>query len=245
MAASPLISCIVPAFNSARFVRHALESIFAQTHRPLQVVVADDGSTDATLAIVRAFPQAVEIVTQTTAGPSATRNLGARAARGDFVAFLDADDAWHVEKLSRQWARFAARPDLDICLSHAQLVWSEDVAAEATFFRDHPRAQIVPGYATTTMLARRSLFDVVGGFDDVLWFADATDWFMRAAERGVCIEMMPDVLTYHRMHASNLTRRRSASSREEFLDVIKRSLDRRRARDDRKAPHTHRAGGSS
>jgi glycosyltransferase involved in cell wall biosynthesis len=239
---APLISCIVPTFNSARYVRQALESIFAQSHRPLQVIVADDGSSDATLDTVRAFPSAAEIVTQATAGPSATRNLGVGAARGDFVAFLDADDAWHPDKLVRQLARFAARPELEICLTHAQLVWSGDRAEEAAMLSDHRRAQVVPGYATTTMLARRSLFDRLGAFDDDLWFADATDWFMRATERGVCIEMMPDVLTYHRMHAANLTRRRSASSREEFLDVLKRSLDRRRASRRDRSPHTRRGG---
>ncbi len=230
MSKSPLISCVVPAFNSAAYVRRALQSIFAQTYRPLQVIVADDGSGDATLAIVRAFPQPVEIVEQTTAGPAATRNLGRRAARGEFVAFLDADDRWHPEKLARQQARFAAVPEIDACLSYAQLVWSDELSGEAELYRDHPRAAIVPGYATTTMLARRALFERVGEFDGRLWFADATDWFIRAAELGARIEMLPDVLTYHSMHRANLTRRRPAASREEFLDVIKRSLDRRRSR---------------
>jgi glycosyltransferase involved in cell wall biosynthesis len=244
MTDSPLISCIVPTFNSADYVRHALESVFAQTHRPLQVIVADDGSADETVAIVRAFSQPVEVVAQPTAGPAATRNCGLRAARGDFVAFLDADDEWNPEKLARQVARFGMRPDLDVCLSHVRLLWSAALAGEEARFRDHPRAATVPGYASTTMLARRSLFDLVGEFDRELWFADATDWFLRAAERGLRIEMLAEVLTYHRMHGSNLTRRRSAASREEFLDVIKRSLDRRRGRQHAgTGPRTPRAAG--
>ena len=223
-----MITCVVPAFNSAAYVRHALESIFAQTYRPLHVVVVDDGSTDGTPAIVRAFPEPVELVEQSNLGPAATRNRGLHAAQGELIAFLDADDRWHPEKLQRQYERFVARPEIDACLSYAQLVWSDELFAEEAFYRDHPRAAVVPGYATTTMLAKRSVFDVVGEFDNELWFADATDWFIRAAERGVVIEMLPQALTYHRMHGANLTRRRSGASSEEFLDVIKRSLDRRR-----------------
>jgi len=242
---APLITCVVPAFNSAAYVGEALASIFAQRHRPLQVVVADGGSTDTTIDVVRAFPGEVEIVAQANTAPAATRNLGLRAARGDLVAFLDADDAWRAEKLELQLARFTADPELEVCLSHAELVWSEERAGEAVRLSAHRRARVVPGYATTTMLARRDVFARLGDFDERLWFADATEWLMRAAERGVKVEMMPDALTYHRMHDSNLTRRRAAASREEFLDVIKRSLDRRRARDGRTVSRRHRGERSS
>jgi GT2 family glycosyltransferase len=101
---------------------------------------------------------------------------------------------------------------------------------EAEQYRDHPRAGSVPGYATTTLLARRSVFDVVGRFDTSLWFSDATDWFLRAREHGVVLDVVPEVLVFHRMHEHNLTRRRSAASRAEFARTVKASLDRRRGR---------------
>ncbi len=230
MKNSPLISCIVPSFNSGLWLRDALDSIFAQTYRPLQVIVADDGSTDTTREIAASYGNLVSLLAQPTAGPAATRNLGLQAAHGECVAFLDADDLWHAEKLARQYARFQAQPDLDLSVTAAQLFWTADLPEEEQHYRDHPRAQPLPGYATTTLLAKREVFDRVGPFDATLWFADATEWFIRAAEHGAQLELLPEVLTYHRMHPGNLTRRRSEASRQEFLRIVRASLHRQRDR---------------
>ena len=229
MTESPLISCIVPAFNSARYLGAAIDSILAQRYRPIEVIVADDGSRDDTRRIAEGYGPPVRVVTQATQGPAATRNLGLQAASGDFVAFLDADDLWHPDKLVRQMARFDARPDLDVSVTHAQMFWIDSLAEEARSYENETRSGPVPGYATTTVLARRGLFARVGDFDAGLWFSDATDWFIRASEAGAGIELMDDVLVYHRMHDRNLTRRRSDASRDEFLMIAKRMLDRRRA----------------
>ncbi len=114
---SPLISCIVPVFNGERYLREALDSIFAQTYRPLEILVADDGSTDRTPYIAAAFGNRLRYLRQDNQGPAAARNLGIRAATGEFIAFLDADDVWHPEKLERQMARFQVRPELDYCVT--------------------------------------------------------------------------------------------------------------------------------
>src|SRR5215468_9302617 len=114
---SSLISCIVPVFNGERYVREALDSILAQTHRPLEIIVADDGSTDGSANVVAAFRDGVRYLRQSNQGPSSARNLGIRAALGDFIAFLDADDLWHPQKLQRQMDRFKTRPELDYCVT--------------------------------------------------------------------------------------------------------------------------------
>ena len=178
--------------------------------------------------IAQAFGEQIRFETQKTAGPAETRNLGIRAARGELIAFLDADDLWHPEKLSHQIASLKDRPEREACVTHVQLFWVPDLEGERQQYRDHPRAQPVPGYASTTLLARRSVFDKVGLFNRELWFSDATEWFIRAREQQVQIELLPDVLVYHRMHPRNLTRRRSAASRQEFARVVKASLDRQR-----------------
>ena len=224
----PLISCVVPAFNSERFVAEAVESILAQNYRPIEVLVVDDGSSDATAEIVRGFGDPVLLVQQETAGPAATRNRGIRAARGDFLAFLDADDLWHPEKLERQMALLQERPELDFCLAHVQMFWPDEMAEERERLARHPRSEPVPGFATTTLLARRVAFEKLGDFGTGLWFTDATDWFIRAREEGLQMEVLPETLVFHRMHPTNLTRRREEESREEFLSMLKRSLDRRR-----------------
>ena len=181
----PLVSCVVPVFNGEPFLAEALESILAQTYRPIEIIVADDGSTDGTRGIAQAFGEQIRFETQPTAGPAETRNLGIRAARGELIAFLDADDLWYPEKLWRQIASLRERPEREACVTHVQLFWTPDLEAERQQYRDHPRAQPVPGYASTTLLARRRAFDKVGLFNRELWFSDATEWFIRAREQQV------------------------------------------------------------
>jgi glycosyltransferase involved in cell wall biosynthesis len=225
---APLISCVVPVYNGARYIGAALDSILGQSYGPIEVIVADDGSTDETAAVVAQYGDRVRRVAQSTAGPAATRNLGLRHAQGGLIAFLDADDLWHLEKLEKQAARFRARKELQACVTNVQMFWEAGLETEKSAYREHARAQPVPGYATTSLLATRATFDIVGEFSTELWFADATEWFIRAREKNVAIELVPETLVYHRMHAHNLTRRRSEASSAEFVRVVKASLDRRR-----------------
>ena len=229
MTTPSLISCIVPVFNGERYLKEALDSIRAQTYRPLEIIVADDGSTDATAAIAAGSGAEVRYLFQPNAGPSSTRNLGLGAARGEFVAFLDHDDLWHPEKLARQMARFQARPDLDVCVTHVRNVWSPELGEEAARSREHHRlAQALPGYVTSTLLVRRTLFEEVGKFSPTLQHADDTEWFLRVAEHRAVMELLPDVLAYRRLHRENLSRRLAAASRDEYLRIVRATLDRRR-----------------
>ena len=228
-----LISCIVPVFNGERYLKEALDSIRAQTYWPLEIIVADDGSTDGTAAVVAGYGEQVRYLSQPKAGPAAARNLGRGAARGEFVAFLDADDLWHPEKLARQMARFQARPELDLCVTYVQNFWTPELNEEARRYKHHPRlAQALPGYITPALLARRALFDSVGQFNTALQHAEDTEWFLRAAEQGAVMELLPDILVYRRLHQTNMSRLGASAGQELLLRVVKASLDRRRPRRD-------------
>ncbi len=224
----PLISCIVPVFNGERYLREALDSVLAQTHRPLEIIVADDGSTDGSANVVAAFRDGVRYLRQSNQGPSSARNLGIRAALGDFIAFLDADDLWHPQKLQRQMDRFKTRPELDYCVTHVQNFWIPELRHEAAKYHNHRITRPIPGYVTGTLLGRRAVFDTVGLFNPDLPHGDSTDWFLRAAECGTMMELLPEVLMYRRLHPTNRSRIRAATSRDEYLHLVKLSLDRRR-----------------
>jgi len=228
----PLISCIVPVFNGERYLGEALDSILAQTYRPLEIIVADDGSTDGTAVVVATYGDQVRYLWQTNAGPAAARNLGLRAVQGEFVAFLDADDLWHQEKLARQMARFEARAELDMCFTKAQNFWIPKLREFGARHRNHPAlGETVCPRSLCTLVARRSLIDTVGDFNPKFSVGEDTDWFLRTLEQGAVMEFLPDVLMYRRWHRGNLSWRAFASDaqmRDVRLQLAKARLDRRR-----------------
>jgi len=225
-----LVSCIVPVFNGERYLPETLESILQQTYRPLEIIVIDDGSTDNSAAVVASCGGQIIYLRQTNSGPAAARNRGLCEARGEFIAFLDQDDLWHPEKLARQTARFKTRPELVLCITYAQNFWAPELQEEAARLRNHRYAQPQVGYLLQALLARRTLFDTVGHFNSALPYGggDDVDWFLRAAEQGVIAEILPEVLTYHRLHQANLSRALATAYQDWLPRVFKASLDRRR-----------------
>ena len=98
------VTVVIPCYNAARFLRQTLESVLNQTHAPLEVLVIDDGSTDESAAIAQSYGPPVRVICQPNQGESVARNRGIEEARGDWIAYLDADDLWLPEKLERQLA---------------------------------------------------------------------------------------------------------------------------------------------
>ncbi len=221
-----LISCIVPVFNGERYLAEALDSILNQTYRPIEIIVVDDGSTDQTPSVIKQYGERIRALWQENAGPAAARNKGLGEACADFVAFLDADDLWYPEKLERQFARFCARAELDLCITQVQNFWVPELEKEKRHYLDHRFSQPLPGYATQALLARRVLFDRVGRFDSSLRACDDTDWFLRTIDHGAVIDMLPEILVHRRLHSKNLSR--TALAYDALAHVLKSSLERRR-----------------
>jgi glycosyltransferase involved in cell wall biosynthesis len=231
---SSLVSCVVPCFNGERYLAEAIDSILAQTHRPLEIIVVDDGSTDRSAEVVRRYGAGVRYHHQENRGPGAACNQGVALATGAFVAFLEQDDLWLPDKTRRQLAAFEADPTLDYCVGHIQNFWIPELAEEARRFRDARAMQPVPGYVVQTLMVRRELLEQAGRFDETLHFSFASDWFLRVDERGAVGTLLPDVLTRRRLHHDNFSRRNRAASHDQFLQVVKAALDRRRRREEPK-----------
>ncbi len=225
------ISCIVPAYNAEKFIAPALESILAQTHPPVEVIVIDDGSTDATPELVRAFGDPVRYVIQPGRGLPSARNYGVELARSDLIASLDADDLWHPDKLMQQVAFLQAHSEVDLCLTMMQNIWIEALVEEAEQLRDSRRARPMPGFIFSTILASKATFERVGPCDLTRRHAHVADWFLRAERLGLKIEVLPDVLMWHRNHFDNMTRREQDISRSEFLSLVRDHLNHRRGND--------------
>ncbi len=225
--ARPLVSCIVPVLNGEEFLAEALDSIFGQTYQPVEVIVVDDGSSDGTADLARSYGDRLTYVYQDNGGEQIARNHGLSVARGEFIAFLDADDLWERDKLSRQMACFEATPELEICNVHMRNIWSDEVKEEADRAENEhlarPQVAVAQG-----LLVRRRTFDRIGPFDPDLRHRSVLDWLARARDLGAVIEVLPDVLVRRRIHRDNLSRRRDNVDSDDFIKIIKASLERRR-----------------
>lgn len=181
------VSVVIPTFNSAPLVVEAVGSVLAQTRPADEVVVVDDGSTDDTAARVAAFGDRVKYVRQPNARVAAARNTGLRHATGDVVAFLDADDAWHPQKLDRQLAVLAARPEIGL-LATGLTAWpgpfpplvGDPIPNVAAVPLD--RMLLTNPIATSSVVVRRSVLDRVGPFDTELFGPEDYDLWLRAAQ---------------------------------------------------------------
>jgi glycosyltransferase involved in cell wall biosynthesis len=227
MTGQPLVSCVVPVFNRAAFLADAIASIEAQTWHPIEIIIVNDGSTDDTASVIAAMGERVRALHQENAGPASARNRGTRAAKGDFIAFLDSDDEWLPEKLSVQMARFKARPDLEISLSQAEHWWIPELREEAETLDESFNSSGQTGGMPVAMI-RRALFDRIGMLDESLRHLDWTEWVMRAADSGAVIETLPDILTRRRIHHDNMSRNRAGEEPGERLQVARSRLARMR-----------------
>lgn len=223
----PLVTCVIPVYDGARHVGDAVASVLAQTHGTVEVVVVVDGSTDETPAVVQSLGASVVYLPQPNAGTAAARNLGLGHARGAYVGFLDADDRWHPEKLVRQLQRFTARPELEVSFTWIRNYWSDEVPPTRRP-PDPALTRPVPGYVCPTMMTRRGIFDRLGPFDARLRHASEPDWILGAAAAGVVIEMLPEVLVDRQLHLANASSRNASRSYEEYVQLLKTWLDRRR-----------------
>ena len=115
-----LVSVVIPNYNYARFLPEAIDSVLAQTYGQIEIIVVDDGSTDDSREILDGYGDRVTVIFQQNAGVSAARNNGVSRSRGEYLAFLDADDAWLPAKIERQIAAF--RGDEEIGLVHVGMV---------------------------------------------------------------------------------------------------------------------------
>jgi len=222
-----LVSVIIPAFNAASFLPGAVASIERQGYQPLEIIVIDDGSTDDTATVVRSLPSVSHYFYQENKGPSAARNLGLKHARGEFIAFLDADDEWPPGKLDLQLGRLRAEPLLEVVLGRIQYISLPGAENINLVFETEDRT--LTHVHLGSGIYRKPVFDRVGLFEESLRYSEDVDWFMRAREEDISMVILGNVTLLYQLHGGNMTREMS-SDRSTMAKVLKRSLERRRKR---------------
>lgn len=203
----PKVSIIIPAYNASTYVADAIHSALMQTWADKEIIVVDDGSTDATALIAESIA-GVTCIRQTNGGVSRARNAGVSHSSGDLIAFLDADDVWHPGKLEAQVSLLERYPDCD--LTYTKFIEIPSPLAPREWLCDnqdissHSRAVelkssfIDPFFGTSTVIVRRTAFDHAGGFDESLPYAEDIDFFLRVLIRRPATAMLDAAMVYKR-----------------------------------------------
>ena len=230
MTSSPeTVSAVIIAYNSAPFLRDAIESVLNQTRPIDEIVVVDDGSTDATAEIATSYSsRGVRYIFQANQGCAGARNTGINATTGQFVGVLDADDIWLPDKTERQLAAFAIHPQAAM-VSGNKIWWDLDENTRRPFFYDTvERANVkrdilvsnCVGNPSMTLI-RRSVFGEVGLFDPAMIYGDDWEFWIRIIERHD-VAFIADPVIIYRWHSSNLSQRNQAAR----LNSLKRLATR-------------------
>jgi glycosyltransferase involved in cell wall biosynthesis len=228
------VSAILPVFNGRRFLLDAVRSVLAQSLPPCELIIVDDGSTDGSLAELDGLPAApfpVRVLRQANAGQSAARNLAARQAEGEYLAFLDQDDQWHPQHLELLVAPLAADPavgwaycDFDEMDFGGHLVTRAFLSAQGV---THPKRTIFECVAADLMVlpsasvVRRAAFEQAEGFDEALSGYEDDDLFVRFFRLGWEHVFVDRALLRFRIHSNgSSTSRRFIDSRLRYAEKL-------------------------
>jgi glycosyltransferase involved in cell wall biosynthesis len=211
------VSVVIPVYNGAATLSRAIQSALSQTTPPLEVIVVDDGSQDDTAAVARRFP--VKFVSQANAGPAAARNHGAQISKGQWIAFLDADDAWLPHKTERQLPFIDDASTGVIHCYVSRNYWYGKPPAVVSFDRLWSRNCV----ATSSTLVRRLAFEEFSGFDmdpAIISVEDYNLW-LRMAARGWRIVTVPELLCQYTTTSGSLTRQLNRFAQAELANLKK------------------------
>lgn len=202
------ISVIIPAYNAGKYIGEAIDSALAQTYSNLEVIAVDDGSTDDTRGILEPYikEQKIRYIYQANRGLAGARNTGIRAAQGEYLAFLDADDIFLPEKIERQTAYLERHPECDVCYCD---LWH--------FFEEAPERMLKLNYNfysgervfpellkknfinPLSLTLRRSVFDRFGYFNENLRRSEDWDYWVNLAWQGARFDFLPERLAKYRI----------------------------------------------
>jgi glycosyltransferase involved in cell wall biosynthesis len=231
---TPVVSVVVACYNYGRYVTEALDSVSAQSFAGWECIVVDDGSTDDSIARITPFlaDPRFRLIRTAHAGQPRAKNTAIRAARGRFLAFLDADDRWAPEKLARQLSVFEANPRAGVVYSRRRIIDAEGRVTAANDPRRMHRGDVLDAMyrdnfvCFSSAMVRREAVNTVGLFDERIPLAIDYDWWLRIA-RFFAFDFADEPLVDYRTGHANLSRRVG-----ERLEIVLEIMDRFRREHD-------------
>jgi len=206
-----LVSTVIPVYNRPVMLREAVESVLAQTYRPIEIIIVDDGSTDDTPRVAetlaRQHPQIIRFIRKPNKGPGPAREAGRQLARGEFIQYLDSDDLLRPRKFQLQVGALRERPDCGAAYGRTRLTDAGGkTLAEPFKWTGRELSILFPGllvdrwWCTHTPLYRRSVCDFIGPWSDLRWSQD-WEYDGRLGAMGIHLAYCADLVSVHRHHA--------------------------------------------
>ncbi len=223
---NPLVSVIISVYNGEMHLAETIENVINQNYPNIEIIIVDDGSTDASGEVTQQFIPPVHYHYQPNRGIAVAWNQGVKLTKGDFIAFNDADDLWTKNKIQNQMDVFSEDSTLDIVFGHVKQFHSPELSDEEKQ-KIWCSDELMPGVSAGTMLIRRDSFFRTGLFNSKWRRGIFVDWYLRATELGLRTHMLPDLLMWRRLHRANhgiVNRDKSV----DYVRMLKASLDRRR-----------------
>ncbi len=223
----PLITVGIPVYNGERFIAEAIESALAQSYRPIQLIVVDDGSTDRTNDIASSFDDVI-VHRQDQGGPSAARNQALRMAEGELITFIDADDQMTKNGLDAQYRHLTLHPQLGCVFGYANTKLEPGTVLPAWLNVPAGHDSVVP---FPSSLFRTATLRQIGGFDETLRVGEWFELFTRLREQPFDVAVVPTEVIHKRVHSANLSHQQEAMQAAMFASLKKR-IDRQRSQHD-------------
>ena len=232
------VSVIIPVFNGEADLAAAVDSALSQHGCNVDVIVVNDGSTDATADVIASYGDRIRVIQQANLGApglAATRNNGVRASTADWIAFLDHDDLWEPDKLCRQ-LELAQTKNADVVYSNARNFGDIDRVAD---LRSDPEAMLEGDLflpllmdnfiVMSSAMMKRSLFDAVGGFTENPVLAEDWDLWLKAAAAGASFAAVRDPVTLYRWRPGSFSKNHERMRQLRLL-AVRRALETNRGR---------------
>ena len=219
------ISVVIPVYNGQAYLAETLDSVFAQTLPPHEVIVVDDGSTDASPEILRRYGDRITVIRQENQGVAAARNAGLARVTGEAIAFLDQDDLWPPDRNRQMAEALAAAPDMEVVAGLVETLNQMTVRRRVPKNMDTMFREILVG----SFLIRPRVFARIGTFNTGVGYGDDTDFLLRRTEAGVPTIRLPVVTLIYRYHDTNASVDYLVTQHT-LLSVFREALGRRRRR---------------
>ena len=225
---SGTVSALMSVCNGEAYLAAAIDSMLAELAPGDEMIVVDDGSTDGTAAVLARYTGRITVLAHDNRGLAASLNRAVGVARGDLLAFNDADDRWEPGRLAGMRRALAGTPAPDLVFGMSLQFVSPELGADE-HRRFAPPVELLRGEGLNCLLLRASTFRRVGALDEAMRATAVYDWLGRAKALGLTSVMLPDIVTRRRLHPGNWTRLNRARLEAESLRALRAQILRRRA----------------